>query len=84
MQEVSHASMPGPGVVSGGSWSAKMREELAEPGGGINHQLRGPECAPGRGARRVFWTDSTPRREGEHKKFQWKVKGWKLGHVLTS
>lgn len=54
MQEVGHASMPGPGVVSGGSWSAKMREELAEPGGGINHQLRGPECAPSKGARRVF------------------------------
>lgn len=81
MQEVGHASMPGLGVVSEGSWSAKMREALADPGGGINHQLRGPECELGRGARRVFWIELKPRREGVYEKFQWKVKGWKLGHV---
>lgn len=63
MQEAGHASMPGPGAVSGGLWSAKTRGELAEPGGGKNHQLRGPECEPGRGARRVYWIELTPRRE---------------------
>lgn len=66
MQEVSHASMPGPGVVSGDSWSAKTREELAGPGGGIGHQLRRSECEPGRGARRVYWIELTPRRGTEN------------------
>lgn len=63
MQEASHASMPGPGVVSGDLWSAKTQEAPAGPGGGIGHRLRGSECEPDRGARRVYWIELTPRRE---------------------
>lgn len=74
MQEAGHASMPGPVVVSGGSWSAKMQEELAEPGGGINHQLRGPECEPGRGARRVFWIELTPSGKENMRNFHGRSK----------
>lgn len=63
MQETGHASMPGPGVVSKDSWSAKTREELAGPGRGIGHQLRGSKCEPGRGARRVYLIELKPRRK---------------------
>lgn len=54
MQEAGHASMPGPGVVTEDLWSATTREEFVGLGGGRGRQLRGLECGPGRGARRVY------------------------------
>lgn len=63
MQEAGHVLMPGPGVVSGDLWSTKTREELVGTGGDRSHQLRGLECGPGKGARRVYWRELIPRRE---------------------